>query len=78
MEGRYGESPDKSYKSGPSARHVTASGKKAGSKNSQKVAPLVAALNEQAAAKGLHGNHLSEQAQLLLKNKKKANQQKRK
>ena len=55
MEGRYGESPDKPYKVGP-GRHATASGKKGGSKNSLKVAPLVAALNEQAAVKGLYGN----------------------
>ena len=46
-------------------------------KMSSKVAPLVASLNEQVASKG--GNHnLSEQEQLLRKNKKKANQQNRK
>lgn len=45
-------------------------------KLSSKVAPLVAALNEQAAQKGL--SHLSEQEQLLRKNKKKANQLTRK
>jgi len=44
-------------------------------KVSSKMAPLVAALNEQAANKG---SHLSEQEQLLRKNKKKANQQNRK
>ena len=46
-------------------------------KLSSKVAPLVAALNEQAAQK-LGLSHLSEQEQLLRKNKKKANQLTRK
>jgi len=47
-------------------------------KMSSKVAPLVAALNEQAAQKGGGLSHLSEQEQLLRKNKKKANQLTRK
>jgi hypothetical protein len=40
---------------------------------SHKVAPLVAALNEQSALLNAAKGHLSEQEQLLRKNKKKAN-----
>ena len=80
MEGRYGQvTPEKRGHAG--AKHNSdqkQSLKKLGNKPTEKIAPLVAALNEQAAAKSQHHSLLSEHDQLLRKNKKKANQQKRK